>query len=193
MAERPTGTVVNKFTKKMETPKAIARMYWYSTTAPYTLENSILASAAGQVLSKLYLQKIREEAGAAYSAGAAGSVQMVGDRVFTTLLGHCPMKPEMADEAIKIMREEAVAISKSVDEATLNEIKAVMLKDADAAVKENSHWLGVYNMYVSRGIDTETDYKSIVKSLTPAKVAAFVKNVILKAGNNVEVIMLPEK
>ena len=48
-------------------------------------------------------------------------------------------------------------------------------------------------MYVSRGIDTETDYKSIVKSLTPAKVAAFVKNVILKAGNNVEVIMLPEK
>ena len=193
VAERPTGTVVNKFTKKMETPKAIARMYWYSTTAPYTLENSILASAAGQVLSKLYLQKIREEAGAAYSAAAVGSVQMVGDRVFTTLLGHCPMKPEMADEAIKIMREEAVAISKSVDEATLNEIKAVMLKDADAAVKENSHWLGVYNMYVSRGIDTETDYKSIVKSLTPAKVAAFVKNVILKAGNNVEVIMLPEK
>ena len=177
----------------METPKAIARMYWYSTTAPYTLENSILASAAGQVLSKLYLQKIREEAGAAYSAAAVGSVQMVGDRVFTTLLGHCPMKPEMADEAIKIMREEAVAISKSVDEATLNEIKAVLLKDADAAVKENSHWLGVYNMYVSRGIDTETDYKSIVKSLTPAKVAAFVKNVILKAGNNVEVIMLPEK
>ena len=168
-------------------------MYWYSTTAPYTLENSILASAAGQVLSKLYLQKIREEAGAAYSAAAVGSVQMVGDRVFTTLLGHCPMKPEMADEAIKIMREEAVAISKSVDESTLNEIKAVMLKDADAAVKENSHWLGVYNMYVSRGIDTETDYKSIVKSLTPAKVAAFVKNVILKAGNNVEVIMLPEK
>ena len=166
---------MNKVTKKMETPKAIARMYWYSTTAPYTLENSILASAAGQVLSKLYLQKIREEAGAAYSAGAAGSVQMVGDRVFTTLLGHCPMKPEMADEAIKIMREEAVAISKSVDEATLNEIKAVMLKDADAAVKENSHWLGVYNMYVSRGIDTETDYKSIVKSLTPAKVAAFVR------------------
>ena len=193
VAERPTGTVVNKFTKKMETPKAIARMYWYSTTAPYTLENSILASAAGQVLSKLYLQKIREEAGAAYSAAAVGSVQMVGDRVFTTLLGHCPMKPEMADEAIKIMREEAVAISKSVDESTLNEIKAVMLKDADAAVKENSHWLGVYNMYVSRGIDTETDYKNIVKSLTPAKVAAFVKNVILKAGNNVEVIMLPEK
>ena len=103
------------------------------------------------------------------------------------------MKPEMADEAIKIMREEVVAISKSVDETTLNEIKAVMLKDADAAVKENSHWLGVYNMYVRRGIDTETDYKNIVKSLTPAKVAAFVKNVILKAGNNVEVIMLPEK
>lgn len=192
VAERPTGVVVNKFTKKMETPKAIARMYWYSTTAPYTTENSILASAAGQVLSKIYLQKIREDAGAAYSAGAAGSAQMIGDRTFVTVLGHCPMKPEMADEALKIMREEIVNISKSIDEGTLGEIKALMLKEAEAADKENSHWLSVYNMYVSRGIDTQTDYKSIINSLTPAKVSNFVKNVILKAGNNVEVIMLPE-
>lgn len=192
VAERPTGVVVNKFTKKMETPKAIARMYWYTTKVPYTTENSILASAAGQVLSKLYLQKIREDAGAAYSAGAAGNAQMIGDRSFITILGHCPMKPEMADLALKIMREEIVNISKSVDEGTLNEIKALMLKEAEASEKENSHWLGVYNMYVSRGIDTQTDYKSIVSSLTPAKVSNFVKNVILKAGNKVEVIMLPE-
>lgn len=192
VAERPTGVVVNKFTKKMETPKAIARIYWYTTKVPYTTENSILASAAGQVLSKLYLQKIREDAGAAYSAGAAGSSQMIGDRSFITILGHCPMKPEMADLALKIMREEIVNISKSVDEGTLNEIKALMLKEAEASEKENSHWLGVYNMYVSRGIDTQTDYKSIVSSLTPAKVSNFVKNVILKAGNKVEVIMLPE-
>ncbi len=193
VAERPTGKVVNEFKMKMETPKAIARMYWYSTTAPYTLENSILASAAGQVLSKIYLQKIREDAGAAYSAGAAGSAQMVGDRVFTTILGHCPMKPEKADEALKIMREEVVNICKKIDAGTLEEIKALMLKDAEANDKENEHWLSVYNLYVSRGIDTQSDYKSIVKSLTPAKVSAFVKNVILKAGNDVEVIMLPEK
>lgn len=192
VAERPAGVVVNKFTKKMETPKAIARMYWYSTKAPYSLENSILADAAGQVLSKLYLQKIREDAGAAYSAGAAGNVKMIGDQVFTTILGHCPMKPEKADEALKIMREELVNISKSIDEGTLNDIKAVLLKDAETADKENGHWLSVINMYVSRGIDNQTEYKNIVKSLTPAKVSAFVKDVVLKAGNNVEVIMLPE-
>ncbi len=193
VAERPTGKLVNEFKMKMETPKAIARMYWYNTKAPYTLENRILASAAGQVLSKIYLQKIREDAGAAYSAGAAGTAQMVGDRVFTTIIGYCPMKPEMAKEALKIMREEIVGISKKIDAGTLDEIKALMLKDAEANEKENNYWLGVYNMYVSRGIDSYTDYKNIVKGLTTAKVSAFVKNVILKAGNDVEVIMLPEK
>ncbi|MDO4511311.1 MAG: insulinase family protein [Bacteroidales bacterium] len=192
VTERPAGNLVNKFTKKMETPKAIGRMYWYSTTAPYTLENSILARAAGQVLGKIYLQKIREDAGAAYSAGATGGVRLFGDKVFTSIMGHCPMKPDMAEEALRIMRDELTNMAKTVDEGTVNEIKALMLKDADEAAKENSHWMNVINMYVARGIDNQTDYKAIVSSLTPAKISAFIKNVILKAGNHVEVIMLPE-
>ena len=193
VVERPAGELINKFTRKMETPKAMARMYWYSTKTPYTLENRILASAAGQVLSKIYLQKIREDAGAAYSAGASGGATIVGDRVFTSIVGACPMKPEFADMALKIMREEIVNISKSVDPATLNEIKALMIKDAETSEKENSHWLSVFNMLVSRNIDIQTNYKNIVNGLTPEKVAAFVKNVILKEGNHVEVIMLPEE
>ena len=193
VVERPAGELINKFTRKMETPKAMARMYWYSTKTPYTLENRILASAAGQVLSKIYLQKIREDAGAAYSAGASGGATIVGDRVFTSIAGGCPMKPEFADMALKIMREEIVNISKSVDPATLNEIKALMIKDAETSEKENSHWLSVFNMLVSRNIDIQTNYKNIVNGLTPEKVAAFVKNVILKEGNHVEVIMLPEE
>ena len=48
-------------------------------------------------------------------------------------------------------------------------------------------------MLVSRNIDIQTNYKNIVNGLTPEKVAAFVKNVILKEGNHVEVIMLPEE
>ena len=193
VVERPAGELINKFTRKMETPKAMARMYWYSTKTPYTLENRILASAAGQVLSKIYPQKIREDAGAAYSAGASGGATIVGDRVFTSIAGGCPMKPEFADMALKIMREEIVNISKSVDPAPLNEIKALMIKDAETSEKENSHLLIVFNMFVSRNIDIQTNYKNIVNGLTPEKVAAFVKNVILKEGNHVEVIMLPEE
>ena len=38
-----------------------------------------------------------------------------------------------------------------------------------------------------------SDYKATVNALTPEKVSAFVNDVILKAGNNVEVIMMPEE
>ena len=190
--ERPTGLTVNKFTRKMETPKANSRMYWYSTTAPYSLENSILANVAGQVLEKAYLQKIREDAGAAYSPDAGGSVSMVGDQVFTSLIGAVDMKPEMADLALKIMREEVVNMGKSIDAATLQDIKEAMIKNFDTSAKENGHWVNVLSMYVGRGIDTHTDYKAIVNSITPEKVSAFVRDVVLKAGNTVEVVMLPE-
>lgn len=192
VSERPTGLTVNNFTRKMETPKANSRMYWYSTTAPYSLENSILANVAGQVLEKIYLQKIREDAGAAYSPYAGGSVSMVGDKVYTSLVGVVNMKPEMADLALKIMREEVVNMSKTIDPATLQDIKEAMIKNYDTSVKENGYWMNVLSMYVGRGIDTHTDYKAIINGITPEKVSAFVREVVLKPGNTIEVVMLPE-
>ncbi|MBO4871706.1 MAG: insulinase family protein [Muribaculaceae bacterium] len=192
VAERPKGQTLNHFTRKMETPKAIARMYWYTDDMPYSLENSILANVAGEVLDKIYLQKIREDASAAYSASAGGSVSMVGDNVFTSIIGAVPMKPEKSDEALSIMREEAANLAKDIDPATLADIKAAMIKNFDTSAKENGHWVNVLSMYVGRGIDTHSDYKAIVNSITPEMVADFVKRVY-KSGNSVEVVMLPEE
>ena len=49
VSSTPKGEVLNHFKRKMETPKAMSRMYWSNTTLPYTLENSIKASIAGQL------------------------------------------------------------------------------------------------------------------------------------------------
>ena len=191
VVEHAKGKVVNEFKHKAETPKAIAAMFWYNTKAPWTLESSIYASAAGQVLSKIYLKKIREDASAAYSASAAGQSTIEGDMPYTMVYGYCPLNPEKADIATKIMREEIVNISKDVDAPTLDEIKKLMVKRYETNAKENSHWMSVLNRYVEYGVDMQTDYLNVVNGMTPAKVAAFVKNVILAGGNDVEVIMLP--
>ena len=191
--ERPMGKTVNQFTNKSETPKAIARMYWFNTELPYTLENKIILDAAGQVLDKLYLQKIREDAGAAYTTTVRGYNQRVGDRVFSTILGHCPMNPDKSDLAIGLMRDEIVSIADNVDVATLADIKELMLKDHAGNVKENEYWLNVISSWVGIGYDSETDYVNIVNALTPEQVSAFVKNNILSTGNVIEVIMLPEE
>lgn len=190
--EYPAGKLVNQFTHKMETPKPMARMYWYNTKVPYTLENSIKAQVVGKILDKRYLQQIREKESAAYSPGAGGGARLTGDLPYTFVAGMCQMKPEKKDIAIKLMRDEMTNIAKTVDAATLKDIKAAMLKDADESSKENGYWLNALSMYVSRGIDTHSQYQNIVKSLTPASISKFAKDVILK-GDHVEIIMLPKE
>ncbi len=188
----PEGEVINHFTRKMETPKANAQIYWYDTKTPYSLENDIKASMLGQVLSKIYLQKIREDASAAYSAGAHGYSTINGDRPFTVIMANCPMKPEMSDVALKIMNEEIVEACKTIDATTLKEIKELMIKDHNTEIKENGYWMGTLISYVCRGLDDHTAYEQIVNAQTPETIAAFARQ-MLAAGNKVEVVMLPEE
>ena len=188
----PEGEVLNHFTRKMETPKANAQIYWYDTKTPYSLENDIKASMLGQVLSKIYLQKIREDASAAYSAGAHGYSTINGDRPFTVVMANCPMKPEMSDVALKIMNEEIVEACKNIDATTLKEIKELMIKDHNTEIKENGYWMQTLISYVGRGLDDHTGYEQIVNAQTPETIAAFARQ-MLAAGNKVEVVMLPEE
>ena len=188
----PEGEVLNHFTRKMETPKANAQIYWYDTKTPYSLENDIKASMLGQALSKIYLQKIREDASAAYSAGAQGYSTINGDRPFTVVLASCPMKPEMSEVALKIMNEEIVNACNSIDATSLKEIKELMIKDHNTEIKENGYWMQTLVSYVCRGLDDHTAYEQIVNAQTPETIAAFARQ-LMAAGNKVEVVMLPEE
>ncbi len=184
--------VSNHFTRKAETPKANAVMVWLNKKLPYSLESSIQASAAGQILSMIYLNKIREEASAAYSCGAQGSMSKTDDDVTTSFQVFCPMKPEKAELAMKIMREEVTALTENCDEDMLTKVKEYMLKSAENGMKSNSYWAGVINTYDRYGIDNHTTYKDLVAAQTPGKICNFMKS-FLKGANKVEVVMLPEE
>ena len=190
--EHPSGTVLNHFTRKMETPKANAQMFWHSSAIPFTIQNSILADMAGEVLSKVYLQKIREDAGAAYSAGASGDVDYEGDKVFSYVMASVPMKPEKAAEALDIMRQEVPAAAQSVDAATLADIKAANLKNYDTMLKENGFWINALRMWDQRGIDIVNGYREAVNAVTPQQVSDFIKK-LMASGNKIEVVMMPQE
>ena len=188
----PVGQTVTHFTRKSETPKAMAQIYWYDTKTPYSLENQLKANILGQVLSKIYLQKIREDAGAAYSAGARGWSTYEGSNIFTAVMASCPMKPEMADMAVKIMNEEIYEACKNIDATTLKEIKELAIKDHGTSIKENGYWLRQIHNYLFTGADGHTGFEQIVNAQTPESIAAFARQ-LLDAGNKVEVVMLPEE
>ncbi len=186
------GDVENIFKRKQETPKANIYMFWYNNTTPYSLENSVKADAAGQILDMVYLKTIREEQSAAYSASAAGIVQLGGDQPFNAIYGYCPVKPEKKDIAIKIMREELVKLGTTVDADMLNKTKDLMVKQHEDALKTNRYWMNIISDFDEYNVDRDTDYKSLVEALTPASVAKYVKDNLI-GKNSVSVIMLPEE
>jgi len=187
----PAGIVVNKFNRKQETPKATAVIAWRTKGIPCSLENDIKTVMASRVLSMIYLKKIREEASAAYTVSAEGAHNINEFGTTTTLLGYCPMKPEKADEAIAIMKDEVQKMTKTCDKEMLDKVKEYLLKNHDTELKTNGYWLGVIANERNYGIDMHTDFRKIVEAQTPETVSAFVAE-ILKAGNRAEIIMLPE-
>ena len=184
------GVVINDFKHKAETPKSIAVIIWNSKKMAYTLENSIQASMAGQILSMEYLKKIREDASAAYTVGSSGSMSRDDFNSEATIYVYCPMKPEKADTALMIMRDEVEAISKGCDPDKLQKVKEYMLKNLSDQQKQNNYWLGRINIWRKWGLDFNTDYEKIVNAQTPESIAAFVRKLV-SAGNRAEVIMMP--
>lgn len=189
---RPKGVVVNSFKRKMETPKAMAVMQWSNEDLTYSLDNDVKIDMAGQILTMIYLDKIREKESAAYTCGASADISRLDEKVDAAIIAYCPMKPEKADIALKCMREEVDNITKTCDEGMLNKVKEYMLKNFDEQTKTNRYWANVITYYRNYGIDLYTDYKKTVEAQTPATISAFMKT-FLKPNNRIEVVMMPEK
>ena len=152
----------------------------------------MLASVAGDVLSMEYLKQIREDASAAYSVSASGSLSRNGKKVMASLQSYCPMDPNKREQAVGLLKSIVKDCTVKVDPDKVAKIKANMLKSADMAVKTNGYWMNIIREYDEYGVDAHTDYKKVVEGVTPAKIAAYLKK-LLSAGNHVEVVMTPEK
>ena len=190
--DMPKGQVVNHFTKKMESPKEFELLVWHNNELPYSLENEIKAEILGEVLSRVYLQKIREDAGAAYSTEAMGRVGISGGKPQALVLAICPVNPEFEETALKIMNEEMVTACSSIDATALKEAQEQMLKDHATSLKENRYWRTAIVEYLMNGVDGHTGYEDIVKAQTPESIAAFAR-LLYNAGNRIEIVMAPEK
>ena len=138
----------------------------------------------------VYLKKIREDAGAAYSVGAQGTMARQDDKVDCGLFAYCPMKYEKADTVLAILRAEVEDMARTCDADMLGKVKEFMLKSFDDRTKTNAYWLGIVDTYRTYGVDLHSAYKQTVEAQTPQTVADFVKQLISQ-GNRVEVTMMP--
>ena len=110
----------------------------------------------------------------------------------TAIMNVCPVKPEFADLALQILKDEMQAVTQNVDASTLKDIKENMIKEHATSVKENNYWLHIIRTNILMGADRHSGYEDIVNAQTPESIAAFARQ-LLNAGNRIEVVMLPEE
>ena len=185
------GKVENKFRRKMESPKASAVEFWHMPVA-YTTENEVLVDAAGQVLSMVYLKDIREDASAAYSVGASGSLRRMGNDVTAVMFAQCPMDPKKADLILQLLAKGMADNTVKVDDEKVQKVKETMLKTYDEHEKTNGFWMNYIDEYIWTGKNLIKGQREAIEALTPEKIAAFLKQLVA-SGNHVEVVMQPEE
>ena len=157
---------------------------------PYTIENAVKAQLLGKLLNQVILQKVREDAGAAYTTHASGFSTLNGDSPMTAVVADCPVKPEFTQQTQQILEEALADLGKNVNAEALNGFKSELLKDFQSAIKENQYWMNTITRYVVRGIDVFTGYEDIVNAQTPETIAAFARQLCNK-GNKMEFVMTP--
>ena len=183
------GEVSNVFDKSMENPQTQAMEMWY-TKAPFTLRNSVLADFSARLLEMKYLRIIREELSAAYHTSAtSGVIRDFDNKVAITLTASAQLNPEKADQAIPYFEKELRGTIAKPDEADMQKVREILLKQAGVSEKTNGYWIGVLSTLKELGVDTHSDYKSIIKSIDAKSISDFLTQQLLKSGNHLEIIM----
>ena len=188
--EPTVGAAETTETMAMETPQTYVNIT-LTGNMPYTAENRALASIASQILSNRLLKKVREEMGAVYSIGAGGYLQRVGDQNFFLTIPF-PMKPELKDEVLPIIKDMVDDMGKNISDEEFNPIREYMVKTAVENLEKNAQWTNAITGASLNGVDTFNGQAEMLGKLTAADVKAFMQSV-LSQGNYRVFVLDPEK
>lgn len=184
------GEISNRFIRSMETPKSYIYMF-YTGLQKYSLQNNLISTTLGQILTQRYMKSIREDAGIAYSAGASGGNDYGARQDFTITIA-CPVKPAKVDSALLLIKQGIDDIAKKgVTDVELDKVKKYLLKTYSDNQRHNSYWNSLIAEQTRWGFDENTDYEKIVNAISSNDVRNFVNNVMLKQDNKATIIMLP--
>ena len=188
-----SGDLTNRYSKKMENPMTYLVSAWHGNI-DMTVENDVHVDILGQCLSKIYLDKIREELGAAYTTQASADLTRdAADKPIYTITAVMPLKPEMTDTTAIIVQKvlEDVAAN-GVSEEHIQKAKEYMLKTFTQNQRENGFWMGRLQVMDFRKYDPYENYEALIQGTTSAHLQQLAKKV-LADGNRVRVIMTAEE
>ena len=191
----PQRETICHFTRKMNEPRTSINIRWINTQIPYSTVNDIKARLLSDYLKfKRQRERISVENGDAYHpVGGNHQHYMQGDVPFTEVHCFVTVKPEFADEAIHIIKEEMAKACEHIDEAGLEEFKNEMIESLEKRKNRPNdwRWMSIIEEYAATGkVDLGNDDIDNIRAITPEDISAFARK-LLTTGNMLEIVMYP--
>ncbi len=183
------GTKTDTYTTPMQTPQT-----WVYITdfgkLPYSTKNMQMTSIAAQILSKRLLEEVREKEGAVYSISAQGAMDRI-DIDNVEILTAFPMKPEMKDKVLDIIRHQIEDLSKNISEEELATVKEFMNKSYVESREKNGSWMNGIKGWLLNGVDTFNDNINVLSTITTSDIKALMKSLLDQKNYHV-IVLDPE-
>lgn len=179
------------FQREMATPKASVYVS-FTKKDTYSEKGDIYLDVISKLLSKKYIDEIREKEGGTYGVGVRASMEKhpyENARLF--LMFDCDA--EKMEKLKSIALDEIEKLKNGIiDETDLSETKQNLLKERDEKVQQLAFW---HNRLLHYGTDnellmTDKEYKDFVNSIN-AKTITKVAKKFFKNATKIEIIMTP--
>ncbi|PBJ09340.1 pitrilysin family protein [Flavobacterium sp. ACN6] len=175
--------------REMNVPKASVYIRFLKEF-PYTYKNVFTLHILSEILSKKYLDLIREEEGGSYGVNVSSGVSRLPSDEYSMTINF-DSDPEKEEKLTKIVYEQIELMQqKEVKEEDVQSVKNTVLKSRAEKVLSNVFWLANLNsMFLNNEeFKDDTIYKKTLNEITPADIKAFAKQFFTKP-KTVEVIM----
>lgn len=183
------GIAKQLLVREMNVPKASVYIRFVKQF-PYNYKNVFISHILAELLSKKYLDLIREEEGGSYGVHvSSGLSRLPSDEYSMTI--NFDSDPEKVEKLTKIVYEQINLTQKDVTkQEEIESIKSTVLKGRAEKVMTNSFWLNSLNNMILNNDTFKDDviYKKTLKEITAEDIKAFAKEFFTNP-KTVEVIM----
>ena len=164
-----------------------------SSDYEYTLENNGLMNAAASILSNKMIEKLREEMGGVYGAGANAQIIRVPNPKIMFNISF-PCKPENVDALAEAALQELENIKQgNFTQEDLDKVISARKQNFEEQIKQNSYWEGIMAAYLRTGDDMEEILKGNERAdeITKEAIVAAM-NKFVNEENMIKTVKMPE-
>lgn len=183
------GIAKQLLVREMNVPKASVYIRFVKQF-PYNYKNVFTMHILSELLSKKYLDLIREEEGGSYGVHVSNSVSRLPSDEYSMTINF-DSDPAKEEKLTKIVYEQiALMQQKEAKEEDIQSVKNTVLKARAEKVLTNGFWLSSLNNMILNNETFKDDviYKKTLNEITAADLKAFAKEFFAKPST-VEVIM----